>query len=463
MRTAHEPGASRYVSPMPDNVGGDGAGSRRSMYAWYVVAILTLANVSAFVDQQIFTLLVRPIERDFGIGDVQMSYLQGIAFALFFAVLGFPIARWADRANRRNIMAGGVGLWSIFTTLQATARTYGRLFALRVGVGVGEASLQAPGVSLLADYFPPERLGRAMSIFGLGIFVGSGAAYFIGGWIVGLLSVDQWWTVPLIGAIRPWQVVFLAVGLPGILIALLFFTIREPRRTGSHAATPASFAVLGRYMSANARTYVTQGLGFSLYALNNFALANWIPTLFVRTYKWDESAAGKVQGLLTMTIGTAGVLLGGWLTDWYTRRGKIDGPLRVGMIGALGMLVANTAFPLMPNPTAAILWLAVVNVFAALPWGAAAAALAEMAPAPLRAQSAAIYFFVLSLLSRGLGPSSVAWITQYAFHDPNAIRYSLAIVNVATTSLAFLLLAAGLGAYRTTVAHRDALFATLEA
>ncbi len=308
MRTANEPGASRYVSRMPEQAGGDGG--RRAAYAWYVVAILTLANVSANVDQQIFNLLVRPIERDFGIGDVQISYLQGIAFALFFAVLGFPIARWADRFSRRNIMAAGVGLWSILTTLQATARTYGRLFAIRVGVGVGEASLQAPAVSLLADYFPPERLGRAMSVFGLGIFVGSGAAYFIGGWVVGLVSVDQWWTVPLIGAIRPWQVVFLAVGLPGIAIALLFFSVREPRRTWSEAGAAApSLAVLGRYMSANARTYRTQGIGFSLYALNNYGLAAWIPTFFVRTYKWQESDAGKVQGILTMTIGTAGVLL----------------------------------------------------------------------------------------------------------------------------------------------------------
>ncbi len=132
------------------------------------------------------------------------------------------------------------------------------------------------------------------------------------------------------------------------------------------------------------------------------------------------------------------------------------------MISALGMLVSNTAFPLMPNPMAAVVWLGVVNVFAALPWGAASAALAETAPAPLRAQSAAVYFFVLSLLARGLGPSSVAWITQYAFHDPNAICYSLAIVNVATTALALALLAAGLGSYRTTVGRRDALFATLE-
>ncbi|MDB4874247.1 MAG: hypothetical protein JWM41_693 [Gemmatimonadetes bacterium] len=425
-----------------------------SRYAWYVVAVLTLASVSGNLDMQILSLLVRPIKRDFGISDSQMSYLTGIAFALFYTLLGLPVARWSDRSNRRNIMASGVGLWSVFTALCAAAKTYGQLFVMRIGVGVGEATLYAPSVSLIADYFPRERRARAMSVFSLGLFLGPGAAYFIGGWIVGLLSVGGTWTVPVIGAIHPWQSVFLAVGLPGIVVALLMLTIREPRRE-SQSATKLPYSALWRYIGANRRTFITHGLGFTTSALVNFGIAMWLASFLVRTYGLNEAQAGRVQGLLTMTVGVVGVVSGGWISDWFVRRGKIDGPLRVGMIGAAGMLVSATAYPLMPTATLAIAWLVAVNFFAALPWGAASAAAAEIVPAPLRAQGVALYFLVLGLLSRTLGPSSVAWLTDYVFHDESAIRYSLVVVNVVGMSIAFALFASGLRAYRTTLENRD--------
>lgn len=293
-----------------------------------------------------------------------------------------------------------------------------------------------------------------MSVYSLGIFLGSGAAYFIGGWVVGLLSVGGFWTVPVIGAIHPWQSVFLAVGLPGLAVAALMLTIREPRREGGRpVALPLS--VLRRYVVQNRRTFITHGLGFTMSALVNFGIAMWLATFLVRTYGLTESDAGRIQGALTMTIGVIGVLSGGWISDWFVRRGKIDGPLRVGIIGALGMLVAGTAYPLMPSAMLAVVWLVVVNFFAALPWGAATAAAAEIVPGPLRAQGVALYFLVLGMLSRTLGPSSVAWLTDYFFHDPAAIRYSLAIVNVAGMVLAIAFFTAGLSPYRRTLAARE--------
>lgn len=435
----------------------DGSSTREptsTRYAWYVVAVLTLASISANVDQLIISLLVGPIKRDLHITDVQISYIAGAAFAIFFAVLGLPIARLADQSNRRNVMAGGVALWSVFTTLCASARTFGQLFAMRLGVGVGEATRNGPGVSLLADYFPRERLARAMSVYQFGVFFGAGMAYFIGGWIVGLLATDDTWVVPVIGTIHPWQSVFLIIGLPGLAIALLFFTIREPeRRNGPPIRLP--FSVLVRYITANRRTFLTQSLGFGSSALVNFAIAFWNPEFFHRQFGWSLSRAGKTQGILTMTVGTIGALAGGWIADRFVSRGRIDGPLRVGMIGAAGMLVAATAYPLMPTATLAICGLAVVNVFAALPWGAASAAAAEVVPAPLRAQGAALYFFVVGLVSTTLGPSSVAWLTVHVFHDEQAIRYSLAIVNVTGMTFALILLSAGLTSYRRTVADRE--------
>jgi MFS family permease len=427
---------------------------RTPPYSWYVVGVLTLANVSANVDQQILGALVGPIKRDFGISDVQISYLTGLAFAVFYSVMGLPIARLADRSNRRNIMTAGVTLWSLFTALCATATTYGRLFVMRIGVGVGEAALLPPSVSMIADYVPRERLGRAMSIYSLGVFLGSGIGYFLAGWIVTLVSVQGDWIVPVIGVIRPWQSVFLAVGLPGLLVAALLLTVREPLRRGASGRAAVPLRVFVRYLRENRRTFLTHGFGFGLSSLVNFSLAFWIPSFFARTYGWQEAAALRVMGLLTMTLGVGGVLAGGWVTDWFVRRGHADGPLRAGMIAAAGMLVSVTACVSMPTATLAVAWLAVVNVFAAFPWGAASAASAEIVPSPLRAQGVALYFFVLNLVGRTLGPTSVAFLNDHVFGE-RGVRRSLAVVAVVAMSGALLLFASGLGSYRRTIENRD--------
>jgi MFS family permease len=416
--------------------------------AWYAVAVLTLANVSGNVDRQILNLLVTPIERDFHITDVQMSYLIGFGFFVFYTVLGLPIAWLADRASRRNIVAAGTALWSMFTSACSAARTYGSLLLLRVGVGVGEATLSAPGVSIIADSFPAERLSGAMSIFSLGVFLGSGAAYFIGGWIVGLLDVRGTWRLPIIGAVHPWQTVFLAVGLPGLIVALLLLFIREPARAASR---PGSLGEWVAYVKRHRATFGAHGFGFGVYGLVNYGIAAWNPVLFERTYGWSEAEAGRVMGILTMTVGVAGVLAGGWLADRLVRRGRVDGPLLVGMLGAAGMLISATLYPLAPTAGGAVVGLAVVNVFAALPWGAASAAAAQMAPAAFRAQSAALFFFVFNLVSGALGPSSVAWCTEYLFRDPNAVRYSIAVVSAAGMLVTLLLLGIGRAPYRATV------------
>jgi MFS family permease len=423
-----------------------------SRYAWYVVAVLTLANISANVDQYILSLLVVPIKRDLGISDTRMSLLTGAAFTIFYALLGFPIARLADRTNRRNIMATGVALWSMFTTLCATAQTYARLFLFRIGVGIGEASLGGPSVSLLSDYFPRERRARALSIYSLGIYIGAGSGYLIGALIVGVLAENAKWTVPVIGAIHPWQSVFLAVGLPGMLIAALLFTIREPQRLEREHQLPVSALV--QWITANRRTYVAHSFGFAASGLVNSALTGWLPAFFIRTYDLTATQAGKAQGLLTMSIGTIGVLCGGWLADRLVKRGIIDGPLRVGMIGAAGMLASVSAMSLMPTATFAIAWLAVINFFAAFPWGAAFAAASEMAPPPLRAQGVALFFLIRALVAQTLGPFAVGLLNDHVFGEPG-IRYSFVVVAIGAMTIALVLLGSGLGSYRRTVEARE--------
>ena len=428
--------AERATAPIPPR------------YAWYVVGVLTLANVSGFLDRQVLSLLVPAIERDLRISDTQMSYLIGLSFAVFYTVLGLPIAWWADRANRRNVMAAGVTLWSLMTMACGLVSTYPRLLLARIGVGVGEATLNAPSVSLIADYFPRERVAVAMSVWSLGTFLGSGLAYFIGGWIVGLVAATSTVTLPIVGALRSWQLVFVIVGAPGLVIALLMLTVRDPRPV--HMMRETRQAALFPYVWANRRTFVTLGIGFALSAAVNFGIAAWLATFLVRTYGWTPARAGVVQGILTMTVGVGGTLAGGRVADVFVRCGRSDAPLRTGLIGAAGMLVSASAYPLMPTASLAVAWLVVVNFFAAFPWGPAFAVAAEIVPPSIRTQGAALYFFVLSLVSGTLGPTAVAFFTDSVFHDPMALRYSLLIVNVIGMLCTMGLLAAGLAAYRRT-------------
>jgi len=427
----------------------------QSVRAWYVVGLLMLANLSGFIDRLIMALLVEPMRRDLGLSLTQTGILIGLPFAVFYSLLGLPIARLADRSSRRNIIAAGVALWSVMTALSGVASSFWRLLSARIGVGVGEATLQAPGTALIADLFPRERLGTAMSVYATGVFIGSGLAYYIGGWIVGLASAQTMWTLPLIGSIRPWQTTFFFVGLPGLLIALLMMTFKEPLRQND-APSVEPISALFAYMRRNVRTFTTLIVGFNLSATVNWGIAIWLATFLAQKHGWPTSRAGMLQGVLTMTVGTLGVLAGGRVADNMMRRGVTDAPIRVGIIGAAGMLVSATAYPFADSANVAVAWLVIVNFFAAFPWGAASAAVTEIVPNRIRAQGTALFYLILNLVSFAVGPWAVGAITDYVFGRDTALGYSLAALNAVCMLGAIAFLVAGLPAYRRTIATRDA-------
>src|SRR5712691_1532753 len=196
-------------------------------YAWYVVLVLMVCYTLSFIDRQILSLLVGPIKRDLGITDTRVGLLQGLAFALFYTLLGLPMGRFADRGSRRNLIALGVFFWSLMTAVCSVARSFWSLFFARMGVGVGEATLAPSAFSLISDYFPRERLGTALSIYAMGIFIGSGLALIVGGTVVGAVTHLPAIDLPVLGTIASWRLTFLIVGLPGLLVGLILYTIRE--------------------------------------------------------------------------------------------------------------------------------------------------------------------------------------------------------------------------------------------
>lgn len=427
-----------------------------SGYAWYVVGVLTFVYVFSFIDRQILNLLVRPIRRDLGISDTQMSLLMGLSFALFYTFFGLPLGRLADAKSRRTIIAIGFAFWSAFTAGCGLAKNFLQMLLLRMGVGVGEAALSPAAYSLITDYFPPKRRATAISVYSMGIYIGSGLAFIIGGTVAGLAAKQDLWQLPLVGATRPWQVVFFIVGLPGVLLALLMYTVREPKRrdtrlvqtaAGKTVAAQVPFWEVVAYLRQNWFTFLCHNVGFALLSFSSYGSSAWIPTYFVRVHGWTEAYAGQVYGWVVMIFSTLGIVAGGRFADWLAERGYRDATMRTGLIVSLAWFPFGMLYPIVPNPYLAVALLIPSAFMTSAPFGVAPAAIQQMMPSAMRGQASAIYLFVINLIGLGLGPTAVALTTDYVFRNDQAVNYSLMIVATVAHVVSSLLLWAGLKPY----------------
>ena len=420
------------------------------VYPWLVVAILMIAYVFSFVDRQILNLLVGPIRRDLGISDTQMSLLMGFSFAIFYTILGIPLGRLADSRNRRGLIAAGVVVWSLMTALCGFAKSYWQLFMCRVGVGVGEATLSPAAYSMIADYFPPGRRATAISVYSMGIFLGSGLAFLIGGLVIKFAVAQGAVTLPLIGDVRPWQTVFFVLGGSGLLFSLAFLLVREPPRHDSHVSAGVPFGTVLAHLWKNRRTVLCHNIGFAMIAFCSYGTSAWVPSFFIRTFKWNAGEVGITYGLIVMVFGCAGILFGGWLTDHWLKQGKTDAALRVGIIAAAVAMLGGVYLLADSGTLAAALM--VPAVFAlGMPFGAAPAAIQEIVPNQMRGQTSAVYLFIVNLIGLGVGPTAVALVTDKVFANDLDLKWSMLIVGTIANLAAIGFLAAGLKPYRETL------------
>jgi MFS family permease len=419
----------------------------RPAYAWYVVVVLLVAYILAFIDREVMALLVPDIKKTLQISDTSMSLLLGGAFAIFYTFFGVLIAWFADRGNRRWLIFAGVTVWSIMTMLCGLATSFPTLFMARVGVGAGEAALNPPALSLLKDYFPPDRLGRAIGLYTAGVSSGSGLAFIIGGTIYPKIQAAGPVHWPIVGLVEPWQQMVIRVGLPGVLVALLIMTIREPVRreflkTGTKPTAAPVWETL-RFITKRWRAFIVLFLALSSLAIMNYGIGFWIPEFLRRTYSLGPEELGyyiRIRGVMVIAVGLTGVITGGWLCDVFRQRYS-DAYVRVCILAFVFMTVGYSAFALMPTPMSALLMLIPAYFGAAAPTAAGAAAVIAIAPPNMRAQIVAFYYFTLNFIGFFVGPTAVAMMTDYYFHDEAQLRYSLAsvavVVALAGTALLF--------------------------
>jgi len=430
-----------------------------SWHAWYGVILLLGVYVNSFIDRTILTLLIGPIRETTGMSDSQVGFLIGPAFAIFYTIAGLPLGWLADRASRVSLIVVGQAFWTLASFSFGLGRSFAALALARIGVGVGEATLSPAAYSIIADLFPLERLARALSVYSMGIHLGGGLASVLGGFVIDWAGDATSIRLSLVGERYVWQVVFFAVAAPTIpLTVLLLTTFREPERRESAVRGEAVAVSTGdflRYFRANAGAFLCHNFGFGLLALSGYGALAWIPEFFVRIHGWDRAFVGKVVGLNSMVVGVAGLYFGGFVGDLLARRGRADSKILVGLLAVLVWLPFGLFLPFAGSGALAFALWVPMTFAAAMPWGAAAAAIQEAVPNQMRGKAAAIFLFVINLVGLGLGPQILPLVTDYVFRDGMQIHLSLLTVTVAAEAGAFALLLLALPRFRRAIAYRD--------
>jgi MFS family permease len=427
--------------------------------AYYALLILTLALLVATIDRGVLSVLVEYIKRDLHVSDTQFSVLSGFAFVFFYAFLGLPIARLADRYSRRLIIGLGIAFWSLMTALGGIAQSYQQLFWARVAVGAGESSFAPATYSILTDSFPRDKLPMAMSVLSLGFVCGGGFALIAGGAALQAAAAAGPVVLPLVGALHSWQLVFFMVGIPGLIIALLMASVAEPRRRGllprADGARPEKVAVrlIGRFLADEWRTFLPIFAAMGIKTLLSFGAALWTPAFFVRTYGWTMSHSGYYLGLATLVVSPLGLMAGGWLAAHYARRGYDDANIRVLQMATIAVIPTSILYPLMPTPAASLALYALNFFFASVGIGPGNAALQVVTPNQMRGQIRALFQLVFNFVGYAIGPLFVALFTDHVFHADSAIRYSLTTAAAITGPIAALLTWWGMKPYARSVAR----------
>jgi predicted MFS family arabinose efflux permease len=409
----------------PRKAAGAGAGlakpvERPSGYRHYVLGILVFVYAINILDRQILGILMEPVRLELGLSDTQLGFLSGIAFALFYATLGIPIARLADRTSRTGVISICVAAWSAMTAFCGLAQNFWQLLAARIGVAVGEAGGTPPSHSLLADYFKEHERATALGIFAVGGPLGMMIGLFVGGWL------NEWFG---------WRITFMLVGLPGVLVALVvWFTVREPPKGAleGHVPVQSSVGEVFRFMWTQ-RSFRLMSLGAALQGFVGYGLVQWYPVFFIRIHEMSTGELGTYLALVFGIAGGIGTFFGGYLADIMARRDRR-------WYLWLPMIATSLAMPFYlgvffsPTSAAAFLFLIIPALLANSFLGPVFSTTQGLVPAHMRATASAVLLFIINIIGLGLGPQVVGLLSDLLrpAYGVDSLRYALFIVSLLT-------------------------------
>jgi MFS family permease len=420
---------------------------------WRTLVILLLIYTLAYLDRQILTLLVDPVRTHLGVSDIEMGFLQGMGFTLSFALCG-PLVGWTvDRYSRRLVIFTGVVIWSLSTASSAFANSYDQLLIARFGVGAGEAALLPAAYSIISDMVDKSRLARAMAIFSLGSIAGAALSYAVGGALIAYAAKFESLSLPFIGVMRDWQLVFLTIGMIGVPIASLVFAFPDPgRRRTAHASSAVDVAHIGhRHFAKHWKFYACHFSAFSLFCFLGAGTTAWSATYMMREFGWTPAGVGALLGVKTLVGGAIGILGSGFIADKMVKRGKADAHLRMYLyvlpIHAVVGVITFTA----DNMWVAFAGLSFLSIVA--PFIAVAAAGLQLGTiAERRGIASASFLLIYNLVGFGLGPAFIALASRMILQEDTNLGPALAWSYAVIPPLVMVFLALGLRPMRAAVA-----------
>ena len=421
---------------------------------WWALLLLTATYTFSFIDRQIINLLVDPIRADLSLSDSQVSFLQGLAFVLPYVILSIPLGRIVDRANRIRVLVIGILVWTISCVTCGLAKNFWQLAFARMGVGAGEASVTPASWSLLADYFPEDRRALPVSIFLMGPYLGAGLSLILGAEVVGWASGFGAIELPVIGALAPWQLTFMLVALPGLLMVFLLPLLREPPRTQrlTQTAEPLSWGDVASYVWPRRGVFGAYLLGAPFIVLVLYALQAWVPSLLIRVHGLEIVDAGRYYGTIALLAGSAGVLSGPVAARWLaTRMDPARAPLITSIWSTSLLIPILVGAGLAESLSWALVLITGASYLVTFPLALFATGLQSASPNEMRGLMAGCFVLSTNLIGLALGPTSVALASDYIFESTQAVGSSLALVGATVLPMAVLLLWRGLSAIKSGV------------
>lgn len=384
--------------------------ARAGGYGWYVAVLLAAAHLISFVDRFVMSLVMEPLKADLDVSDAQLGLLQGTGFVILYTVAAIPLGRMADRVHRRNLIVAGILAWSLATAACGLAASLGQLFVARIAVGLGEAALVPAAMSLLAAYFPRHQLGRAVSIFTTGASLGKSAALVGGGAVLAALTASGGLRFAGL-AMAPWQGTFVAMAVPGLVLAALLLTVREPTRPVA-TAPRATLGDAWRHVADHRAAFLLHTLAAALVVMVVQSSAAWAPSFLVRAHGITPSQAGLAIGSVILFAGPLGHLAGGMLTDLFQRRGAAAPGAPVMIVGLLGTIPSVLLFTASAALPTALAGYGALSFFATLAAPASLAGLQMLVPDRVRGVVTSMFLAVTTMVGIGVGPAAVGAVSD---------------------------------------------------
>jgi MFS family permease len=393
-------------------------------YAWYALGLLTIVSLLNYLDRTLIYILFTPIKQEMLFTDFELALLGTTSFVIFFTALGVPFGRLADRSSRKNMIAAGLAVWSLFSGLTGFAKGFWALFMCRVMVGVGEATLGPAALSLLSDFFPPQRRASVQSIYASGITVGAGLAFFLGGWI---------------GFKYGWRTAFYFLGFPGLFFAMLVFFLKEQER-GRTEISPPKYTSNDWKLLFQSKPLRFHYAGYALYAVAANSLSIWAPTFFTRVHGYSIKTLGIVAGLTSLTSGIPFTLLGGFLSDRLRRYGP-DGRMQLGWIASLTavpfwiVLLFSSSVPLLLLANFILLGVSLIWIAPSI------ADVHDITGPHLRGLGVGVFLCLIHIASYGIGSPLIGELNDLlgAASNPGVMRYSFLVSPISCILAAILL------------------------